>query len=135
MPFRIATCITFAVYLMDIGMALRAEFSLISSEFDAFLFAPIGEERNGMPLSVVSVAADLDNRLSPHRDVDPPARPARQRVDDRNRSSRTRGVDATAGERRRRECCVADNPVDPNRPAEGNRAGRPSGAHQGTMQE
>jgi hypothetical protein len=32
------------------------------SEFDAFLFSPIGDERNGMPLSVVSLLArrDLD---------------------------------------------------------------------------
>jgi hypothetical protein len=41
-------------------MALRAEFSLLSSEFNAFLFAPIGEERNGMPLSVVSAFTRLE---------------------------------------------------------------------------
>ena len=32
----------------------------LGTEFDAFLFAPIGEERNGMPLSVVSALAQLD---------------------------------------------------------------------------
>src|SRR5689334_1145678 len=41
-------------------MALPAEFSLLSSEFNAFLFAPIGEERNGMPLSVVSALIRLE---------------------------------------------------------------------------
>jgi hypothetical protein len=34
--------------------------SLLGSEFDDFLFAPIGEERNGMLLSVVSALARLD---------------------------------------------------------------------------
>jgi hypothetical protein len=29
-------------------------------EFDAFLFAPVGEDRSGMPLSVVSMLARLD---------------------------------------------------------------------------
>ena len=32
----------------------------LGSEFDAFLFAPIGEERNGMLLSVLSALARLD---------------------------------------------------------------------------
>ena len=32
----------------------------LGSEFDDFLFAPIGEERNGMPLSVVSALARSD---------------------------------------------------------------------------
>ena len=32
----------------------------LGSEFDAFLFAPVGEERNGMLLSVVSALARLD---------------------------------------------------------------------------
>jgi hypothetical protein len=32
----------------------------LESEFDAFLFAPIGEEKNGMPLSVLSALARLD---------------------------------------------------------------------------
>src|SRR5665213_2108083 len=34
--------------------------SVLAPEFDDFLFAPIGEERNGMPLSVVSALARLD---------------------------------------------------------------------------
>lgn len=34
--------------------------SLLASEFDSFLFAPIGEERNGMLLSVLSALARLD---------------------------------------------------------------------------
>jgi hypothetical protein len=47
-----------------------------NSEFDSFLFAPIGEERNGMALSVLSALARLDvdpwheaaslRRSSPH---------------------------------------------------------------------
>jgi hypothetical protein len=34
----------------------------LASEFDAFLFAPVGEDRNGMPLTVLSTLArsDLD---------------------------------------------------------------------------
>jgi hypothetical protein len=35
----------------------------LGSQFDAFLFSPIGEDRNGMPLSVVSLLA--------RRDIDP----------------------------------------------------------------
>ena len=34
--------------------------SPLGSEFDDFLFAPIGEDNNGMPLSVVSALARLD---------------------------------------------------------------------------
>jgi hypothetical protein len=37
-----------------------ASISPLGSEFDAFLFAPIGEERNGMLLSVLSALARLD---------------------------------------------------------------------------
>jgi hypothetical protein len=37
------------------------------SEYDAFLFAPIGEERNGMLLSVLSALARLD--LDPWREA------------------------------------------------------------------
>jgi hypothetical protein len=37
------------------------------SEFDAFLFAPIGEEKNGMLLSVLSALARLD--LDPWREA------------------------------------------------------------------
>lgn len=32
----------------------------IAGEFDAFLFAPVGEEANGMPLSVLSAMSRLD---------------------------------------------------------------------------
>lgn len=32
----------------------------LRTEFDAFLFAPVGEDRSGMPLSVVSLLARLD---------------------------------------------------------------------------
>jgi hypothetical protein len=35
-------------------MALRAEFATLPSEFDAFLFASIGEEESGAPVSVMS---------------------------------------------------------------------------------
>src|SRR5689334_3168692 len=41
-------------------MTRSASPSLLGPEFDDFLFAPIGEERNGMPLSVVSALARLD---------------------------------------------------------------------------
>jgi hypothetical protein len=34
--------------------------SALTSEFDDFLFAPIGEDRNGMPLSVLSALARQD---------------------------------------------------------------------------
>jgi hypothetical protein len=34
--------------------------SVLGSEFDNFLFAPIGEDRNDMPLSVLSALARLD---------------------------------------------------------------------------
>ena len=38
-----------------------------SSEFDAFLFAPVGEEKNGMPLGVLSALARLD--IDPWREA------------------------------------------------------------------
>ncbi len=41
-------------------MSLPHSFALLNSEFGAFLYAPIGEERNGMPLSVVSALTRLD---------------------------------------------------------------------------
>jgi hypothetical protein len=34
--------------------------SALGSEFDAFLFAPLGEDRNGLPLSVVSLLARMN---------------------------------------------------------------------------
>jgi hypothetical protein len=40
-------------------MALSARFSLLNANFDQFLFASIGEEENGMPLSVASALARL----------------------------------------------------------------------------
>jgi hypothetical protein len=39
----------------------------LGSEFDAFLFAPIGEEKNGMLLSVLSALARLD--IDPWREA------------------------------------------------------------------
>jgi hypothetical protein len=41
-------------------MTLSNSMSLLRSEFDAFLFAPVEEDRNGMPLSVLSALARLD---------------------------------------------------------------------------
>ena len=41
-------------------MTHSASFSVLGSEFDDFLFAPIGEDRNDMPLSVLSALARLD---------------------------------------------------------------------------
>jgi hypothetical protein len=40
-------------------VTLRTPFSLIHSEFNEFLFAPIGEEQNGMSLSVISALTRL----------------------------------------------------------------------------
>lgn len=40
-------------------MALSARFSLLNASFDRFLFASIGEQENGMPLSVASALARL----------------------------------------------------------------------------
>jgi hypothetical protein len=41
-------------------VALRESYNTLSQEFDGFLYAPIGEERNGMTLSVISAFARLD---------------------------------------------------------------------------
>jgi hypothetical protein len=41
-------------------MARSSSYSQLGSEFDAFLFSPIGEERNGMLLSVLSALARLN---------------------------------------------------------------------------
>jgi hypothetical protein len=41
-------------------VTLRPAFSLINSEFNDFLFASIGDEKNGMPLSVMSALTRLD---------------------------------------------------------------------------
>lgn len=43
-----------------VEVALRAPYTLINSEFNPFLFAPIGEESNGMMLSVISALARLE---------------------------------------------------------------------------
>jgi hypothetical protein len=40
-------------------MALPAKFSLLHSEFNEFLFAQLGEEENGSPLSVLSALTRL----------------------------------------------------------------------------
>jgi len=48
-------------------MALPAQFSLLESEFNAFLFGTVGEERIGVPLSVLSAFARLG--LDPWREA------------------------------------------------------------------
>jgi hypothetical protein len=40
-------------------MTLRPEFALGHSEFNAFLFAPVGEDKTGFPLTVLSALARL----------------------------------------------------------------------------
>src|SRR5271157_4224981 len=40
-------------------MALRPQYSLLQSEFNEFLFAYVGEEKNGMPLTVLSALTRL----------------------------------------------------------------------------
>jgi hypothetical protein len=57
---------------MRIEMSGSVRMSPLGSEFDSFLYAPIGEDGNGMPLSVLSALARLDVdrgnwlRRSPH---------------------------------------------------------------------
>jgi hypothetical protein len=46
--------------LTQIDMTPTASIRPLGSEFDDFLFALVGEDRNGMPLSVVSVLARMD---------------------------------------------------------------------------
>ena len=41
-------------------MALRPAYLLTNVEFDDFLFAPVGVENNGMPLTVISALTRLD---------------------------------------------------------------------------
>ena len=48
-------------------MASSASVSVLGSEFDDFLYAPIGEDRNEMPLSVLSALARLD--IDPWREA------------------------------------------------------------------
>jgi hypothetical protein len=50
-----------------IEMTHSALRSVLGSEFDNFLFAPIGEDRNDMPLSVLSAFARLD--IDPWQEV------------------------------------------------------------------
>jgi hypothetical protein len=40
-------------------MTLSAHFSLLHSDLNDFLFAPVGDEPNGMPLSVISALTRL----------------------------------------------------------------------------
>jgi hypothetical protein len=55
-----------------IEMASSASVSALGSEFDDFLYAPIGEDRNEMPLSVLSALARLD--IDPWREASELAR-------------------------------------------------------------
>jgi hypothetical protein len=59
-------------------MTPTASIRPLGSEFDAFLFALVGEDRNGMPLSVISVLArmDLDPWVEATRLADLPAETA-----------------------------------------------------------
>jgi hypothetical protein len=43
-----------------VGMTNSSSGPHLPSEFDAFLFAPVGEDRNGMPLTVLSTLARSD---------------------------------------------------------------------------
>lgn len=54
----------------------------LGSEFDDFLFAPVGEDHNGMPLSVVSVLArmDLDPWMEAANLADLPAETAARKL-------------------------------------------------------
>ncbi len=52
---------------LDSDMSRVASTSRLGSEFDAFLFAPIGEDSNGMSLSVLSALARMD--LDPWREA------------------------------------------------------------------
>ncbi len=53
-------------------MTRSASVSVLGSEFDDFLFAPIGKDRNDMPLSVLSALARLD--VDPWEEADKLAR-------------------------------------------------------------
>lgn len=45
---------------VKVKVALRAPYTTLSHEFDGFLFALVGEEQNGMPLSVISALTRLN---------------------------------------------------------------------------
>lgn len=51
-----------------VEMTRSASFSVLGTEFDDFLFAPIGKDRNDMPLSVLSALARLD--VDPWQEAD-----------------------------------------------------------------
>jgi hypothetical protein len=55
-----------------VEMTRSPSFSVLGSEFDDFLFAPIGKDRNDMPLSVLSALARLD--VDPWEEADKLAR-------------------------------------------------------------
>jgi hypothetical protein len=52
---------------MKSKVALRTPYSTLSTEFDDFLFAPIGDEPNGMSLSVISALTRLN--IDPWREA------------------------------------------------------------------
>jgi hypothetical protein len=49
-------------------MISSVSISVLGAEFDDFLFAPIGKDRNGTPLSVLSALARLD--IDPWQEAD-----------------------------------------------------------------
>ena len=57
-------------------MTRTTSLSPLGSEFDSFLFAPIGEDKNGMLVSVVSALARLD--IDPWHEADELARLPRE---------------------------------------------------------
>ena len=63
-------------------MTPTASIPPLGSEFDDFLFAAVGEDRNGMPLSVVSVLArmDLDPWVEAAKLADQPATTAARKL-------------------------------------------------------
>jgi hypothetical protein len=63
-------------------MERRTSPASLGAEFDAFLFSSIGEDRNGMPLSVVSFLArrDFDPWLEAARLADLPAETATRKL-------------------------------------------------------
>jgi hypothetical protein len=63
-------------------MANSSSVPHLASEFDAFLFAPVGEDRNGMPLTVLSTLArsDLDPWQEAARLTEAPGQIATERL-------------------------------------------------------
>jgi len=68
-----------------IEMTRSASFSVLASEFDDFLFAPIGDDRNEMPLSLLSALARLD--IDPWQEAAELARVPRETATQRLASS------------------------------------------------